>query len=537
MQTDGQIVDRVLAGESDQFGALVQRYEGLVMACARQILGDLHEAQDAAQDTFLRAFLRLDQLQDPQRIAGWLRSITHSICMNRVKQSGARATGSAAGASREAVVDLPDMGPGPEERTQTRELVEMVLASIAQLPQAYRDPMRMYYLDGASQTDIARRLGLRPGCVRTRLHRGRKLLEPKLLDHSPVEVYSRSKRQRPWLPTSLREGGDDDMSLRYQQTTRALLRGSAQVSIRPMEEGDIPALRQFDDELGAALAGDNAQRVPGNESTPGGPWSQDDWLRAHFARYAERGFLTLLAEEEGRIVGFADLWVADEPEPFGRSLDVECIDYFRQHYLAGLETVLLQEAEKVAADAGLPALDIGTNTSSGDYPALRRFGMKVLYEYDELLCQCCRDNGSGVVRREPAGADARDLSGLIKVSHWSPTDFTFRDDEDQWSATKLSWGDHRAVLELWRYEPGSSPDPPVPPGIPNRTELYAGPEVLASPQALTEALQCCTAIAAEHGVEQIELPCPSDIEVDTSAVDVRGRRFAYAWMRKPVAAG
>ena len=535
MQTDDQIVDRVLAGEPDQFGVLVQRYEGLVTASARQILGDYHEAQDAAQDTFVRAYCRLDQLRDRLRIAGWLRRITHSVCMNRVKGAAAPAGELRGAAGQAGVVELPDRGPGPDERAQARELTEAVLASVAQLPQEYGEPVRMYYLEGASQAEIARRLGLRAGAVRTRLHRGRKLLEPRLLAHSPVEAYSRSKQQRPWLPTNLRDQEEEDMSLHYEQTRRELLRGQAQVVIRPMEEGDIPAMRRFDDELGAALEVDNSERVPGNESTPGGPWSQDDWLRAHFARYAERGCLTLLAEEEGRIVGFADLWVADEPEPFGRSLDVECIDYFRPHYLAGLETVLLQEAEKVAMDAGLPALDIGTNTSSGDYPALRRLGMKVFYEYDELLFRCERDEGSAAVQGVSLEADAAYLSGLIKVSHWSPTDFTFRDDEDQWSATELSPSGHRAVLELWRYEPGNAPDPPIPPGTPNRTELYAEPDVLASAEAMSEVLRNCAAIAAKHGATQIELPCPSDIEVDAGSLGVLERRFAYAWMRKPLA--
>ena len=535
MQTDDRIVDRVLAGESDQFGVLVERYEGLVTACARQILGDYHEAQDAAQDTFVRAYCRLDQLRDPLRIAGWLRRITHSVCMNRVKESGARARELTGAAGREVVAELPDRGPGPDESAQARELAEAVLASVAQLPRVYGEPVRMYYLEGASQADIARRLGLRAGAVRTRLHRGRTLLAPGLAAHSPVEAYSRSKQQRPWLPTNLRDQEEEDMSLRYENTTRELLRGQAQVVIRPMEEGDIPAMRRFDDELGAALETDNAERAPGNESTPGGPWSRDEWLEAHFAKYAERGCLTLLAEEEGRIVGFADLWVADEPEPFGRSLDVECIDYFRQHYLAGLETVLLREAEGVAVDAGLPALDIGTNTSSGDYPALRRLGLKVFYEYDELLCRCAPDEGLDRLQREPLEADAAYLSGLIKVSHWSPTDFTFRDDEDQWSATELSRSGHRAVLELWRYDPGRAPDPPVPPSTPNRAELYVEPEALCSAEAMTEVLRSCAAIAAEHGALQIELPCPSDIEVDARAVDVQERRFAYAWMRKSLA--
>ena len=210
---------------------------------------------------------------------------------------------------------------------------------------------------------------------------------------------------------------------------------------------------------------------------------------------------------------------------------MECIDYFREHYLAGLETILLEEAEKVARRANLPALDIGTNTSSGDYPAPRRFGLRVFYEYDEVLCACHRATSSG--RPSAGGVEAREelVEGLIKVSHWSPTDFTFRDDEDRWSVSELSgpWG--RAILELWRYEPSGERDPPVPPNAPNRTELYVESEALSSAEAMSAILAECAAIAAEHGAAQIELPLPGGLGAQPG-LEVLDRRFAYAWMRK-----
>jgi hypothetical protein len=302
-----------------------------------------------------------------------------------------------------------------------------------------------------------------------------------------------------------------------------------------MSRDDVPALRAFDDELTSRIEADNAARLPGNESTPGGPWVDDGLLAEHFERYQKRGNLTLLAcDGTGAIVGFADLWQADEPEPFGRSLDVECVDYFLEYYYLGLETVLLEEAEKVARAAGLPALDIGTNTSSGDYPSLRRRGMEVFYEYDHVTCRCALGAPAAAFENRVIRREDGDLSGLVRASHWSPTDFMFRDGGQ---IVELSWDDRRAILELWGCEfvDGKWIDIPVPDQPPRNTELYVEPDVLKSSPDLSRLLQECSRLAGRAGAERIPLPCPSSLVLDGEWLDVEERRFAYSWFRKRLA--
>jgi hypothetical protein len=428
---------------------------------------------------------------------------------------------------REAV----DFRFGPERRLEDRELAAEVLRKIDELPDGYRKPVRMRYFSELSYKDISIRLGLTPGNVRTRLHRARKRLRVALEPYWSVEALSRSKEPRKWLPSSLMQREEQVISLRYEAQKKRLLRGEEEVVARLMKREDIPALRRFDRESTAALDERNKQFPPGQESYPGGPWSDDAWLLAHYNKYSERGNITLLVEDaSGAVVGFADLWAADEPEPFGLSLDVECIDYFHRYYALGLETVLLGEAEKVARGMKFPALDIGTNTSSGDYPVLRRFGLKVFYEYDHLLCRTRRPEGKNRPNRQTLSQKEVDLDGLIKVSHWSPTDFTFRDDEESFSITELMWPNHRAILELWRHEARGEILPPS--GIPNRSELYVEPKVLASADLMNDVLRECVSVAYEKDAAQIQLPCPCSIKVDPSKVDTTEREFAFAWMRK-----
>jgi len=238
-------------------------------------------------------------------------------------------------------------------------------------------------------------------------------------------------------------------------------------------------------------------------------------------------------------VGFADLWVADEPSPFGKSLDVECIDYFREHYLLGLETILLSEAERVARAAGIPALDIGTNTVSGDYVPLRRFGLRVFYEYDEAVCQAVPARSGPRPETRPISPRTADLTGLVKVSHWSPTDFGFRDEQPWGGGSRLleiRWPDRRAILELWRFEGARrTGHPPVPPNIPNRAELYLSAEILHDGKAVNEVLAECAVLANEAGAGEIPLPLPSDVEINPVLVDARDREFQFAWFRKRLA--
>jgi hypothetical protein len=292
---------------------------------------------------------------------------------------------------------------------------------------------------------------------------------------------------------------------------------------------DIPAMRRLDEEITAGISFANAQRPPGAESYPGGPWSDDAWLLEHFQRYQAKGNITLLAEDQtGRLVGFADLWAAHETEPFGDSLDVECIDHLWEYNYLGLESVLLEEAEKVVQAAGLPAVDIGTNTSGGHYPTLRGFGMKVFYEYDKAWCKC----GPKPARWKPSYRELPpeefDRSGLIRVSHWGPTDFDFAPEPGRAGAYEFTVDGHRVVADLWRlWEPGQT--------TPIDCELFAPPEALTSPELMSRILRETALVAGEAGAEVIPLPCPSDLLLNDSLITVTKREFASAWMRKAVA--
>ena len=78
--TDSELVQLTHAGDTASFGELVRRYQGLIYGLAYHRIGNFADAQDIAQEAFVKAFRRLDQLDQPERFAAWLKTIAANEC-------------------------------------------------------------------------------------------------------------------------------------------------------------------------------------------------------------------------------------------------------------------------------------------------------------------------------------------------------------------------------------------------------------------------------------------------------------------------
>lgn len=183
--TGGIAEDRrlvLLAREGDRaaFGELVRKYSGVVRALVVSRLGRGPDAEDAAQDVFLRAFERLGHLEDPERFAGWLAT----IAVNRALESRRSAERRRAG-SLESLPAEPAAPPdgGASGRAETEEETERMLRSLATLDERTRTVLLLRFRDGMAVKDVAARLGENPPAVAMRISRGlrrlRALLEGK----------------------------------------------------------------------------------------------------------------------------------------------------------------------------------------------------------------------------------------------------------------------------------------------------------------------------------------------------------------------
>jgi RNA polymerase sigma factor (sigma-70 family) len=164
------------AGDQGAFAALVRRHWRLVWGVCRRVLRDAHEAEDAAQATFLLLAQKAASLRRPQRLTGWLHGTAHRLALNCRKAASRRQLREGRGLRKAPLPPQPDA----VAELSARELLAAVDEELLWLPQAYRLPVILCCLEGHTVAAAARRLGWSPGSVQGRLKRGRTRLQARL---------------------------------------------------------------------------------------------------------------------------------------------------------------------------------------------------------------------------------------------------------------------------------------------------------------------------------------------------------------------
>jgi RNA polymerase sigma-70 factor, ECF subfamily len=166
-------VRRVLAGDADAFSGIVERWQRPLVNLAYRFCRRRDQAEDMAQEAFLRAFTRLHQWRDDAKFSTWL----YAVALN-VFRSATR---------REAVQELPlakndgaFVSSDALEDLETRQLQAMVRRMVRTLPRRYREAVILFYFLNQNVADAANVLGLPDGTFKARLHRGRVLLRSRL---------------------------------------------------------------------------------------------------------------------------------------------------------------------------------------------------------------------------------------------------------------------------------------------------------------------------------------------------------------------
>lgn len=175
-RSDGALVARVLAGERQAFGILVERHQDRMLAYVRYMGFDEAEASDLAQEAFVRAFRHLRRCGDPERFAGWLFKIVSNVC----RSAGARAQRRAAEPLEAVAASLVSDGPMPDEQAETRWLEERVRRALDTLQPDQREALVLMYLQGYSVQEIEELTGASASAVKMRLKRGREALKALL---------------------------------------------------------------------------------------------------------------------------------------------------------------------------------------------------------------------------------------------------------------------------------------------------------------------------------------------------------------------
>jgi len=186
--TDEQLVSLARSGDRDAYGALVARYQGHVYGLAYSLVGRWADAQDIAQETFIRAYLNLEQLREPARFPAWLRRVAFSVAMRWMRTFRPALFEQLDGRVDLDVLEIPDFKPGPAEVVEKRELADAVQHALASLPPKYRVPLTMFHLDGLSVQKVADFLDIPLGSAKSLIHRARRKLKAALASYVAEEV-------------------------------------------------------------------------------------------------------------------------------------------------------------------------------------------------------------------------------------------------------------------------------------------------------------------------------------------------------------
>lgn len=154
--------------------------------------GQREEAEDLAQETFLKAFRAIKTFRGDSKFGTWLRKIATNIALNHLRKKRPQTHSLEMGADEERHYDIPDEEYAPERHLEGREAREFVERALAQLSDGLRTVFVLKEIEGYSHEETARLLGVKPEAVRVRYHRAKKLLL-KLLSERPEPVLSGGK--------------------------------------------------------------------------------------------------------------------------------------------------------------------------------------------------------------------------------------------------------------------------------------------------------------------------------------------------------
>ena len=173
--TDRDLILRARRGDAEAYGELVTRYQTNVFNVCYRILHERGEAEDLAQESFMRAYDRLTTFEIEREFGPWMRRVAANLCLNHLESQRSTAE----------LKEEQDVGESqrPEAVVEVHERSEQIRRALASLPAQYRVVIELRHYQEMSYDEIASELNIPLSDVKSHLFRARKLLAEKL--HAP----------------------------------------------------------------------------------------------------------------------------------------------------------------------------------------------------------------------------------------------------------------------------------------------------------------------------------------------------------------
>jgi len=183
-------ITQALLGDDQAFAFLVECYQNPVYSLCYRMLGNSKDAEDAAQESFMRAFLHLKKYDPNRPFATWLLSIASHYCIDRIRKKQLPTL------SMDAIPDeiIPDRSAAnPEKKARQAEREVLVQSLIAELKPLDRAAIILRYWHDCSEVEIAETLNLSVSAVKSRLYRSRQTLAERWLASADSSLPSKRR--------------------------------------------------------------------------------------------------------------------------------------------------------------------------------------------------------------------------------------------------------------------------------------------------------------------------------------------------------
>lgn len=188
LKNEEMLVKRSQNGDLEAFEELIAPYQQKIYNLAYRLLGNYHDASDAAQEVMLKLYRSLGGFRGEAAFSTWLYRVTINACNDYLLKLSRRKENSLDELIQtdkgELAKDIPDYGAIPENNYLDQELAQFLQGLIMSLPEEYRIVMVLREIEGLSYLEIQDYLSISLGTVKSRINRARRLLRKKILQNT-----------------------------------------------------------------------------------------------------------------------------------------------------------------------------------------------------------------------------------------------------------------------------------------------------------------------------------------------------------------
>ncbi|MDZ7263998.1 MAG: sigma-70 family RNA polymerase sigma factor [candidate division KSB1 bacterium] len=189
MRTDKDLIENILAGQTDCFAEIIQKYQRLVSHIVFRMIPGSADREDICQEIFLLVYQHLSTFKFESKLSTWIGRIAYNHCLNFLAKKKIPLWEDLL--AEDQFIETPSATDhSPEERLSRQDQSERLQHEIEQLPPPWRTILTLYHGDELKYHEISRIMGMPEGTVKSYLFRARKLLKERLTAKYRLEELS-----------------------------------------------------------------------------------------------------------------------------------------------------------------------------------------------------------------------------------------------------------------------------------------------------------------------------------------------------------